>query len=441
MKRALIILSLLAAFFVSGAASDSIPLTLQQCKDRAVLYNEDLRSADIDVQIARQDRKIALSQYIPKINGLAMGVMLPVDFPIIDENYIQMSLKTHGMYMAGFTLVQPLYAGGRIVNGTKMAKSGVECMELMQKKTKAEVEYNVENAFWSLVAVRNKRQMVEQYVALMDTIENQVNIAYQTEHATMSDLLSVRSKKMELEYQLKQIDMGIDLCALSLMSMIGVSADSMVVPVYEVTMADSPSDIEKSENERIEVTLLRKQVEISKLQEKMVIGEYLPSVGLTAGWMWLDNMRIYSALITPFGTWDYTYKMGRKIPMAMLSLSVPITGWVEGAHKIKKAKLQTEKSKLLFEKNTKLLNIENEQAIRQVQNSSLMLEAAKMKKESAEEKLRVTRNRYDADMCTLSDLMRAQAECEQALSEYIETAAKYRIYIANYNRIFSNYEH
>ena len=438
MKRYAIIISLLTLFFVNAAASDSIPLTLQQCKDRALLYNEDLRSADIDVQMARQDRKIALSQYIPKINGLAMGVMLPVDFPLIDENYLQLSLKTHGMYMAGFTLMEPLYAGGRIVNGTRLAKQGVECMEIMQKKTKAEVEYNVENAFWSLVAVRTKRQMVEQYIMLMDTIENQVNIAYETEHATMSDLLSVRSKKMDLQYQLKQIDMGIDLCALSLMSMIGVSADSMVVPVYEFSETDSITNSEVSDGERLEETLLRKQVEISKLQEKMVLGEYLPTLGLTAGWMWFDNFNIYTALITPFGTWDYTYKMGRKIPMAMLSLSVPITGWVEGAHKLKKAKLQTEKSQLSFEKNSKLLKIENEQALRQVQNGSLMYDAAKMKKESAEEKLRVERNRYGADMCTLSDVMRAQAECEQALSEYIETAAKYRIYIANYKRIFSN---
>ncbi len=428
----------LTACCIGVMASDSIPLTLQQCKDRAVLYNEDLRSADIDLQIARQDRKIALSQYIPKINGLAMGVMLPTDFPIIDENYLQMSLKTHGMYMAGFMLVMPLYAGGRIVNGTRMAKGGVECMELMQKKTKAEVEYNVENAFWSLVAVRTKKQMVEQYIALMDTIENQVNIAYETEHATMSDLLSVRSKKMELEYQLKQVDMGIDLCALSLMSMIGVSADSMVVPVYDVNEVNAVDDFNGSEKERIEETLLRKQVEISKLQEKMVLGEYLPSLGLTGGWMWLDNFRIYSALITPLGTWDYTYKMGRKIPLAMLSLNVPITGWVEGAHKIKKAKLQTEKSQLQLEKNKKLLNIENEQAIRQVRNSELMLEAAKMKKESAEEKLRVTRNRYDADMSTLSELMTAQADCEKALSEYIEATSQYRIYIANYYRIFND---
>lgn len=86
---------------------------------------------------------------------------------------MEMSMK--GMYMAGITLQQPVYAGGKIVNANKMAKTGVAISEENKRLTRINTLVEVEQTYWMYVSVAEKVKLLTQYTQLLDSLHQQVN--------------------------------------------------------------------------------------------------------------------------------------------------------------------------------------------------------------------------------------------------------------------------
>ena len=118
----------------------------------------------------------------------------------------------------------------------------------------------------------------------------------------------------------------------------------------------------------------------------------------------------------------------------MLAVQIPLLHWGDGFRKVKKARFDLENSQLDLEKNTKLLSLQVQQAIRNVQDGYMMIETASLALRQAEENLRVTRNRYNESMATLTDLLDAQSQWQQSYSNYIEAQSQYKIYETEYLR-------
>ena len=120
--------------------------------------------------------------------------------------------------------------------------------------------------------------------------------------------------------------------------------------------------------------------------------------------------------------------------MAVLSVKIPIFHWGEIHKKVRKAKYELKNAELDLQKNTKLLNIEVQQAIRNVQDGYELINTAEKGLQQADENLRVMRNRYVASMAPLTDLLDAQSQWQQAESNLIEAQTQYKIYETEYLR-------
>ena len=120
--------------------------------------------------------------------------------------------------------------------------------------------------------------------------------------------------------------------------------------------------------------------------------------------------------------------------LAMLSVKIPIFHWGENRKKVRKAQYGLRNAELDLQKNSRLLDIEVQQAIRNVQDGYLLILTAEKGLQQAEENLRVTHNRYAASMAPLTDLLDAQSQWQQAQSNLIEAQAQYKIYETEYLR-------
>ena len=67
----------------------------------------------------------------------------------------------HGMWMAGFSLQQVLYAGGRVKNGNDLAEIGLDISQQQQRKSRQEVLLEADQTYWGYVAVLQKIKMLE----------------------------------------------------------------------------------------------------------------------------------------------------------------------------------------------------------------------------------------------------------------------------------------
>ncbi len=417
--------------FSSGVmAQQPLRLSLEECRRMALINSEELQQAGNRLQQAELDRKIAAQASLPKIDGSATGAyMLP------DMDMMSMELRMRGMYMAGISLTQPIYTGGKISTGRKLARIGEEVAQEQHRMTRMDILVEADQAYWTYIAVARKVGMMESYRSQMDTLYRQTETALATGMATENDLLRIEAKRSEIRYQLQKVQNGADLCRMSLCRMIGVDFDTAIEAVDTTFMISQPGKLSLDMEARPELHLLRQQIAAGKEQIRMARADMLPTVGLTAGYTYYGNVKLNSLIDLGEGTMvPYTQEFRDGIGIAMLAVKIPIFHWGESRKKVRKAQYELNNVELELQKNTRLLSIEVQQAIRNMQDGYLMIRTAETGVRQASENLRMMRNRYVASMASLTDLLDAQSQWQQAESNLIEAQTQYKMYETAYLR-------
>lgn len=431
MNKIKIIISCCVALYTVSEVPAQQPLriSLSECREMALTHSEELQQADNTIQQAKLDRKIAATAYLPKIDGAATGAyMLP------DIDMMGMELSMRGTYMAGLSLTQPIYAGGKITTGNRLARIGEEVASEQYRMKRMDVIADADNAYWTYIAVGCKIRMLESYKAQMDTLHKQTETALSAGLATENDLLRIEAKRSEISYQLQKVKNGADLCRMSLCRIVGADFNTQIEAVDTTFIISRPGQLDPDIASRPELHLLEKQVAAGKEQIRMARADMLPTVGLGLSYMYYGNVKLNSMVDVGGTKVPFSQEFRDGIGMAVLSVKIPIFHWGEIHKKVRKAKYELKNAELDLQKNTKLLNIEVQQAIRNVQDGYELINTAEKGLQQADENLRVMRNRYVASMAPLTDLLDAQSQWQQAESNLIEAQTQYKIYETEYLR-------
>ena len=413
-----------------AAAQQPLRLSQADCREMALQHSEALQKADNARKQAELDQGIARAAYLPKIDASATGTYL---FP--DMDMMGMELRMRGTYMAGINLTQPLYAGGQITAGQRLARIGQESAGEQFRMTRMDVLAEADKAYWTYIATCRKVRMMESYHAQMDTLLRQTEAARAAGMATDNDLLRIEAKRTEVDYQLQKVKSGADLCRMSLCQAIGADFDTPIEAADTVLVLAAPAALAADISLRPELRLLEKQVDAGKEQVRMARAGMLPTVGLTAGYMYYGNIKLNGLAAAGDGTmlpFSQEYRDG--LGMVTLAVQVPLFSWGENRKKVRKAQLDLRNARLDLQRNTRLLGIEAQQASHNVHDGYRLVLTAEKGVQQAAENLRVMRNRYGAAMSPLTDLLDAQSQWQQAESNLIEAQTQYKIYESEYLR-------
>lgn len=411
-------------------AQQPMKLSMEQCRDMALTTSEELKQADNRLRQAELDDKIAATARLPKIEGSATGA-----YVLPDIEMTGMELAMRGAYMAGLTLTQPIYTGGKISAGRQMARLGRQIADQQLRMTRMDVLVDADNAYWSYIAVRRKVRMLESYSTQMDTIYKQTSSAVAAGMAIENDLLRIEAKRTEIEYQLQRARNGADLCRMALCNVIGTPLDTAIEPTDTTFNIESPTAMSLDIARRPEVGLLEKQIDVNMQRIRDARSEMLPTVGLSAGYSYYGNIKLKGFADMGNGTTvPYTQEFRDGIGIAMLAVKIPIFHWGESRKKLHKARYELDNSQLELQRNMRLMSIEAQQAVQNVEDGYRMIHTAESGLRQAEENLRVMRNRYAAAMSPLTDLLDAQSQWQQAQSNLIEAQTQYMIYRTDYLR-------
>ena len=352
-----------------------------------------------------------------------------------------MELQIHGMYLAGISVTQPLYAGGKIRAGNKLAQIGRESAVESRRKTRMEVIAEADKAYWNYIAVQQKVGMLEAYRTQMDTLYQQVETAVKAGMSTDNELLRITAKRSEINYQLQKAQNGNELCRLALCHVLGEPLETQILPTDTLIQVMPPEQLDERIDSRPEFKLLKQQIAAQEQQVKMARGNILPQIGLSAGYAYYGNIKLKGMTTDPQGNYiPFTQKMDDGIGLVMASVSIPLFHWGEGLKKVKKAKLDLQNAQLDLQQNSRLLTIEVRQAIQNLTNGYNLVQTAALGSKEAQESLRVMRNRYIHGLSTLTDLLEAQSQWQQAESNRIEALTQYKIYETEYKRVTGRLE-
>ena len=399
-----------------------MPLTaqtysLQQLKDSALKNNIAIRDAQNAIDAAQQQRKEAFTKYFPNIsaNGgwfnankniisrtispsdyvptsvaAAFAQILPPQALVDLTNPIPVNLIKDGA-LAGVKAIQPIFAGGQIVNNNRLARVGVEATRLQLQLSENEVEKQTEQYYWKLVTLEEKMNTIKAVEELLADIYKDVDIAVRAGLIMRNDLLQVQLRQNDIQSQKLKLQNGISIVQKLLAQYCGLNTDAITVKKEDI-IATVPVETSGNLMDLAEYQLLQKQVDAAHLKRLITVGQNLPTVAVGAGY------NVYNFM-------DHNRDFG----MVFATVNVPISDWWGGSHAIKRKKIEERKAEEELADKAELLNIRMVKAWNDVTEAYQQLSIAQRSIEQAEENLRLNRDYYRAGTSRMSDLLEAQA--------------------------------
>lgn len=424
MKRTLSIFLLAAGLHatVFGQA-----LTLADCKSMALRNNRELRNRQLEQQASRQTRREAFTRYFPDVQAVggymnANKKLIPVEVPNpLTGGMLDFSMVKSGK-TAALTAVQPLFAGGQIVNGNRLAGIGETVSRLQHRQSEEAVERNTEQYFWQVVQLEENLRTVAAMEELVAQVRKDVELAVKAGIATRNDLLRVELQEYELAAARLKIENGIRVSKLLLGQYIGQTDGNVSLSYTDFHSPASPLayrvNAEEAVHRRPETALLDCNVEANRLQKKIEVGKRLPAVGVGAGYFYHDFL-------------DKDYNAA----MVYASVSVPLTGWWGGSHAIKRQALKQQQAENDRQNGIELMIIEIEQTWNELQEAYQQIQLARQAVASAKENMRMNSECFRAGTATLTDVLDAQSLLQQNSDRLTTACTTYQTRLTAYRLI------
>lgn len=417
--------------FLAAFPLRAIELSLDDCCRMALESDEDMKIAQNQVGQAALDKKIAQTAFFPKFDINGGAFYLTPNASMGDAMAIQM----RGVYMAGISLTQPIYTGGKIIAGNKLASIGRQVSEYKLEATEMDVIAEARKSYWMYVAVLAKIDMINAYVVQLDSIYDYTLSAFELGLTTQLSLDRVESRRSEIHYRLKQAQSGADLCRMALCRIIGVAEDEPIIPTESLDDFALPSRDFHGIDERPELKMLQKNIDVKKLDKKMALADFLPTIGMQLGWNAFGNMKMTSYTPLPDGSvFPYTQAIDYRGFVGAISVSIPVFHWGEGYKKVRKAKIEVENASLSFEKNRKMMELQAHQTFNNYVDGYDLILIAQKALDEAQRNLQSISEQYQVGLMTLTDLLEAQAQWQTSFSNLVEAKTQYKINEVEYLR-------
>lgn len=390
-------------------------LTLEECSQLALENNARMKNARLDVKGAEEVRKEAFTKYFPSIsatggaftsdNGMAELALVP--------GLLEMTMAKNGV-MGGVTAVQPVFAGGQILNNNKLAALAVEVSRYQMKQSENEVLLTVEQYYWLHVSLQEKRKTVSLLETLIDNLYKDVEASVRAGVANRNELLQVQLKKNSIASDRLKVDNNLRLSKMLLSQYIGLPEDDFTVQATLQEPLPSPEtyriDLMSALPTTVAYKLLDKNVETSRLQYKLKVGQNLPSVGIGAGYMYHNIL-------------DTDHSFG----MIFATVSVPLTDWWGGSHAIRKQKLQLKAAEYTRQDTNEKLLLQMQKLWNELEEAYKQAKISEESVKTAEENVRLSTDYYQVGTETLSDLLNAQSLLQQSRDQYTDDYTNYLI--------------
>lgn len=415
-------------------------LTLDSCLALAKRNNADIRASQLDVQKARAVKNQAFTRFFPQLqlNGMGYVAARPmISFALEDIRSNDMrdlleaiynvfsqetdvsdrlELMKHG-FSASVAAAQPVYAGGRIVNGNRLASLGEEAAALQAEIKMRDVLEEVESTYYLVVGLKEKEASVVAAMTLIDSLERVAASALANGLATRADMLQISLKRNEINAKRQQLASGIKMSCRLLCIQIGIAYNDSLVFGGDSLLRMSPVEVDlkggqlSQDIHRPESRLLQINVESQKLFKRMTVGETLPQLAILGIGYYGNAVRN-----------DVSANA-----VAGFSLSVPLSDWWNTSHKIREHNIRIEQARVAEEHYGKMMSLEEEKAYNDMVDACMLIRSDSAALQLARENYRLAEINYSAGVVTVSDVLQAHALLLQAENAVTDRRVTYLV--------------
>lgn len=405
----------LICFAYAGTVFAQQSYTLEQCKNMALENNVKSKNSRLNILGAEQTKKEAFTKYFPtaEISGLGFKAK----DPILSANMGDIPLELLEDGMAGAVVfTQPVFTGGKIIYGNKLAKLGVEVSKQQLRLSDNDVLLSTEQLYWQLVSLYEKQQTLDILEKQLNTLLKDVQLSYDTGLITLNDVLQVKLKLNDLKSKRVNLDNGINLAKMALCQKTGIDIETyqqFEIEKPDVDEVGSPADIYVNHREalgsRAENILLEKNIRASQLQTMIKRANHLPTVAVGATYYKQNLM----------DSWQ-----GNGLVFA--SVSIPLSGWWGGSYAVKRQKINEQIAYNNKIDGQEQLLLQMQHVKNELDDAYKQILIARESIEQASENLRLNNDYYKVGTVNLTDVLDAQSFLQQNRDNYVDAYSYYQ---------------
>lgn len=410
-------------------------LSLDESKSLALQNNSSIQNSLLKIEAARQIKEAAFTKFFPKITANGTTFQSPHNLmeitvkggnlPVYDGNPANLATAKQFAYFPGISLgmlkngtigminiMQPIYAGGRILNGNQLAALGETACGYQYNLLKNEVLFKTEEQYWQIVAFNEKLKTIQSYSQLLESLLKQVKDAYKAGIVQKNDVLKVEIKRSELKLTQSKLENGIKLSTMAFCQYIGIPYESKLILTDTIAVNHiDPVDHSKALKDRQEYRLLQTAIEAEALQTQIKKGEYLPQVGIGFNELY---MQIDSAA-------------GKTEGIIYGTVQIPISDWWEASHTLDEQAQKEQIAKNNLKNTSELLLLQMEKSWQDLTDSRKQVTLSEDVQKQALENLKVNQDSYQNGLSSISDLLEAQSILQTANDQLTESKVQYQL--------------
>lgn len=449
-------------------------LSLDSCRSMALANNKQLLVSNKEIEKAEYTNKAAKTNYLPKLkatatyfrnsrevhllnkdirsglNNMGSAVASPLEqaIGIVEKNHPELAdalsqfgngvigeisdigkkinkgfeTDTRNLFAGALTITQPIYMGGKIRAYDKITDYARQIAEEKHRSAGQEVVLNVDEAYWRVVSLVNKKKLAESYVSLLQHLDSDMQKMIGEGVATRANGLTVSVKLNEAEMALTKVDDGLTLSRMVLCQLCGMPLNSQFTLEDEQkeqlpeVKNDASFDINQAYVNRPELRCLELATQVYDKKVQIARAEFLPQIALTGNYL-LTNPSVYNGFENKF----------RGMFNVGVMVSAPLFEWGENKYKIRAAKAEAAIAKYELEEAKEKIELQVNQQSFQVKEAEKTLQRARKNCERADENMKTANVGFKAGMIPTSDLLAAQTAWVSAHSEVIDAEINARL--------------
>lgn len=475
MTRLLLSLMLCAVWLPQAQAQG---LSLDSCRALALRNNKQLNVARLKQDVARYNRKVMRTKYLPKVDAVggyeyfskeisllnsnqktAFGSLGTTATGAVGGNITQMitglvqqgvitpelaqqlggvlnkltpqlaeagnklgqavndafRTDTKNIWSGAVMVRQPIFMGGAIVAANKMADIGEKMAASDLELRRQTTLYDIDQAYWLVVSLRQKEQLAQSYRDLVKKLSEDVKKMIREGVATKADGLKVDVKVNEADMQLTQVEDGLSLAKMMLCQLCGLPMDREITLADENVQTLAPVITETYEAAD---TTYAARPEIQMLENAIELSRQSTRlIRATA----LPHVALTGGYMVsnPNVFNGFECKFAGVWNVGVL-VQVPVWNWFESSYKIRAAKTATSIAVMELSDVREKVNLQVAQSQFKLKESLKRFHMANENMKSAEENLRCANLGFKEGVMEVTDVMAAQTAWQMAQSQKID---------------------
>ena len=404
------------------AATDSLGLSYQQFEQQVLDYSQTLRQSEAQKVAMKKAMQVAKTTFLPAVDASGNYQYRINDYDLsMGEVPIAME---HDSYSAGFSVMQPVYAGGQVYYDYKGKKIQSAIAEQNVNLTTDNVIYAAENSYWGASAQKEMYEVMNRYSNIVGLLLTVLQDRYEDGMISKIDLIQMEVRKKEADIQRLNAWEQYKLAMQNMNVLMGR------VPTDTVCIAESiSSETETSEfvdaqtafSVRPDLTMLKLQADYQKNQIHLSTSKYNPSLSVGFQGAWGTQM------INVSGDTQFNSTL-------MVSLKVPVFHW--GARYKQKAAQKALYNQALYAYQDKQDQISKELsgAWTKLTDCKHRIELAEKNCKLADESLELNTFSYSEGRLSILDVLNAQLTWIQAYTNLVQSHYQEKMAQADFKR-------